>query len=366
MRIVPRESKKSKIKPNKTLHITGSATIDYSLNQDNSFNSGLLYALSSEGFSITASPLAEIHLFVNHNESKYRETLKLNGGKSLHILLRTEPIPVFPAQYSARVEKKYDLVITIGKPESLNKNNLNFRHPYEYMSNPNLTSTKRHDLQSKLGEIEVENQFQGWSMREYNLTLIAANKVSSRHGENYEKRRVYAKYQASNEIALFGTLWDASLSEKLKHRLRVALHALRNGTIPDVLSLYGKLFTKYKNYHGAPLDKHQVIEKSKYSLVIENSDTYISEKLFDAMIGGSIPIYYGPNLREYGLDDGALVVRHLGSTEELLDKLRTMSEEEAKARLLAISSFLRSEEFQNEWLSEKVYFKIAKSIQSFM
>ena len=348
----------------KTMHITGSAPVDFSLNQDNNFNSGLLHALSSEGFSITASPLAEIHLFVNHCQSQYRETLKQNEGKSLHILLRTEPIPVFPAQYSARVEKKYDLIITIGKPESLSKRELNFRHPYEYMSNPNLKSTKRHDLQSKLEEIGNKTQFESWSNREYSLSLIAANKVSSRYGENYEKRRVYAKYQASNEIAVFGFLWDSSLSEKLKHRLSVALHALRNGTIPDVLSLYGKLFTKYKNYHGAPSDKHQVVEKSRYSLVIENSDTYISEKLFDAMVGGSIPVYYGPNLREYGLDDEALVVRHSGSTEELLEKLRTMSENEVKARLSAISSFLRSEQFQNEWLSEKVYFKIAKSIQA--
>jgi hypothetical protein len=35
--------------------------------------------------------------------------------------------------------------------------------------------------------------------------------------------------------------------------------------------------------------------------VIENSADYLSEKLIDAVISGTIPIYVGPNLNTFGL-----------------------------------------------------------------
>ena len=49
-------------------------------------------------------------------------------------------------------------------------------------------------------------------------------------------------------------------------------------------TLYGNLFTKYKPIIGVIPNKHSIIQKYKFSLVIENSSDYCSEKLFDAII----------------------------------------------------------------------------------
>lgn len=62
--------------------------------------------------------------------------------------------------------------------------------------------------------------------------------------------------------------------------------------------LFGK-FSKYSSaissYRGPSIFKWKTVSQYKYSLVIENSaeDYYISEKIFDALICGSMPIYYG-------------------------------------------------------------------------
>jgi hypothetical protein len=62
--------------------------------------------------------------------------------------------------------------------------------------------------------------------------------------------------------------------------------------------LYGK-FSKFAvaipSYRGPCIFKWKTVSQYKYSLVIENSneDYYISEKIFDALICGSMPIYHG-------------------------------------------------------------------------
>jgi hypothetical protein len=50
---------------------------------------------------------------------------------------------------------------------------------------------------------------------------------------------------------------------------------------------------------GEVEDKRMVISMYKYCLVIENSSEYLSEKIFDALLSGCIPIYIGPELISY-------------------------------------------------------------------
>ena len=58
-------------------------------------------------------------------------------------------------------------------------------------------------------------------------------------------------------------------------------------------------FRHYNNYLGEVLDKRSVLSMYKYCLVIENSSDYLSEKLFDALLSGCIPIYVGPDLANF-------------------------------------------------------------------
>jgi hypothetical protein len=65
----------------------------------------------------------------------------------------------------------------------------------------------------------------------------------------------------------------------------------------DLFGKFNKLSAAIPSYRGQCISKWKIVNQYKYSLVIENStdDYYISEKIFDALICGSMPIYYGSN-----------------------------------------------------------------------
>ena len=63
----------------------------------------------------------------------------------------------------------------------------------------------------------------------------------------------------------------------------------------DLFGKFSKLSAAIPSYRGPCIFKWKTVNQYKYSLVIENSndDYYISEKIFDALICGSMPIYHG-------------------------------------------------------------------------
>lgn len=65
----------------------------------------------------------------------------------------------------------------------------------------------------------------------------------------------------------------------------------------DLFGKFSKLAVSIPSYRGQCMFKWKTVGQYKYSLVIENStdDYYISEKIFDALICGSMPVYHGSN-----------------------------------------------------------------------
>jgi hypothetical protein len=63
----------------------------------------------------------------------------------------------------------------------------------------------------------------------------------------------------------------------------------------DLFGKFSKLAMALPSYRGQCIFKWETVCRYKYSLVIENAtdDYYISEKIFDALICGSMPIYHG-------------------------------------------------------------------------
>ena len=63
----------------------------------------------------------------------------------------------------------------------------------------------------------------------------------------------------------------------------------------DLYGRYGKIIQRISSYRGFSAIKYQTVGNYKYSLTIENTneDWYISEKIFDALLCGSMPIYHG-------------------------------------------------------------------------
>jgi hypothetical protein len=73
---------------------------------------------------------------------------------------------------------------------------------------------------------------------------------------------------------------------------------------PEILTLYGRNNIPYHNHRGSltAKEKYLAYEGFEYTLCFENSQVlnYFSDKLFDAILMWSMPIYWGaPNVREY-------------------------------------------------------------------
>lgn len=63
----------------------------------------------------------------------------------------------------------------------------------------------------------------------------------------------------------------------------------------DIYGRYSKAISSLPAYRGYAASKYRTLSQYRYNLAIENSieDWYISEKIFDALLCGCMPIYYG-------------------------------------------------------------------------
>ena len=309
------------------------------------------------GFELTFDPKADCFLAVDHNKLAYKNFISGGGNPEKAFLLRLEPPSVFPAQYRKSVENKYGSIFT---PGSILQNSGNFYGwPYQIHADPTIPTAYRNGIEHILAHSQFD--YRDWSQRELFLTMIAANKVAPSTDENYGLRRKFARDLDFSDFHLYGALWNESMRLKLRHRLAVTYFAIRQGTLPNLASVYGNLFFKYPRSLGFVSDKHEVLKNSKFSLVIENSDTYVSEKLFDSIINGCIPVYFGPKLSVVGLPDD-VAIQYDGPDSKISQYLEEISEVDIQYRLHAMSQFLNSKDFKECWLENRVYEKIAREI----
>jgi len=78
------------------------------------------------------------------------------------------------------------------------------------------------------------------------------------------------------------------------------------------------------------------------TVVVENSPEYLSEKLFDAFLAATLPIYCGPPLRSYGIPDG-LAIQVPGNVDHILLAMQSVSEERFVQYQSELSRWARSE-----------------------
>lgn len=316
-------------------------------------------ALNTSGLEESKTSKSDLVIFVNYSGKSLRK-LKIYHSKL--VLIRLEPKAVLPIQYNKRIEKKFDLIITPGGQVDLESRFIGW--PYKYDLNPSKPAAEYTSLKSVITQAINKEFFEieSWSLRKNALVLIAANKVSPTSKSNYRIRRYLAKNLSPKFLYVYGPLWQAPLITLIVHRCKVMAYAIRTGYFPNLKEIYGNLFTKYSTFVGEPEDKHKVIREFRYSLVIENTTDYCSEKIFDAMINGSIPIYLGPKNSQINLPSN-LYLRCTGSAHELKELVENFTEKKSADMLKSMKSYLISDEFSKNWHSDKVYEKIAKEIK---
>ncbi|BBN58994.1 glycosyltransferase family 10 domain-containing protein [Hydrogenovibrio marinus] len=177
------------------------------------------------------------------------------------------------------------------------------------------------------------------SKKEKLCTLIAGNKTVSHPLELYSKRVEAIRWFENHHIDqfdLYGIGWDSCHFKGPK--LFRALNRIK--------FLSKLLAPKFPSYQGKVEKKKNVLEKYKFVICFENAKDipgYITEKIFDCFIAGSVPIYWGAsNVNSY-IPSGCYVdMKNFSSYEELYQFISKMPDNEYSHYLDEIESFLLS------------------------
>ena len=166
---------------------------------------------------------------------------------------------------------------------------------------------------------------------------IAGNKFSNHPNETYSIRKRYIKefQKLDSGFHLYGNGWD-----------RIPLKILNRFKVPKtILKL---LNSDYSNSYKGNIDsKYSVLKNYNFSLCIENAQElngYITEKIFDCMVAGAIPIYHGaPNIKEYVPADCFIDVGSFSNPEKCYQYLKNLKLNELVDFRKNISRFIQSE-----------------------
>lgn len=241
---------------------------------------GFSKLLSRSGFQVVENPV-EADIFISA-DGHLDDLMHFSHLKSVYsrFLIRNEPIIVCPLNYEKSFTSQFGTVIDIGRLQ--NSADLSFFWPQFWP--------------------ESLPETQGGRLEE--IAIISGNKLSLIPGELYTLRRECILN--IREIAHFGTTWNSKNFARSKE-LAIALRLnMQFRKLPSYRSVK-YWFKKYDNWLGAPYEKRACLSSYKYSLVIENSVDYLSEKLFDAFFSFTIPIYVGPNISDYGIPSNLVI-----------------------------------------------------------
>lgn len=173
------------------------------------------------------------------------------------------------------------------------------------------------------------------------ITFISGNKESSYPGELYTERKRAIEYFENNfpdEFDFYGTGWDKE---------------------------------KHPCYCGSPKNKKEIFHKYKFAICYENISMsgYITEKIFDCLSSGIIPIYAGAsNICQYVPRECFISADDFSSYAELAKYISDVGEDEYNQFLQAIDRFIINgtpREFTGERYAEYIYAAVSHSKPEF-
>ena len=345
---------------NRTFAIVGTASVKMPAT---SHCPPLARALVNLGYSEVSMKDATYLVAMNHESTSYQRFMENGGLTKNAVLIRVEPPAVHPSQYTAKIEKLYANIVTPGLAifDSDMENFIGW--PYEIHKNPSRPSVTPLNLFEFVKSEEFIDQFSltKWKGRKNKFHLIAANKVSPTNQSNYQLRRRIAFSSTPQILDIYGPLWKSPLRTKIRHRLAVLKFGVESRVPLSIVNIYGNLFKSYPAFLGTPEDKFLTSRNYRFALVVENSDTYASEKLIDAMLAGCICVYAGPSIEAAGFPPET-AIPYSGNVHQLDEVLMNLQDEEILGYLDAMKAFLASQRFLDSWESDQVFNKIAKRL----
>ena len=194
--------------------------------------------------------------------------------------------------------------------------------------------------------------------REKLCCLIVSNKKSNCKNELYSERKRIIRWfeeRYPQDFDLYGFGWNT-----FKFRGIRPIRALNK--IPYLQKvMYYLISKKIMSYRGEVDNKLEVMKKYRFAIAYENvkdENGYITEKIFDAMIAGCVPVYLGAyNILDYLPKNCFIDRRQFKNNEELYDFIKNIDDFRYKKYLHSIENYLNSAKakvFSSEYFAETI------------
>lgn len=239
---------------------------------------------STEGHDLVSlNDDPDLIIFMNHHhEFGFRANKSIR--RAVKVLVLWESRITRPSNFRRANLNKYELIFTPSDKWTSGRNVFQFNWP---QGKQILKRTSEADFKA----------------RDTRAAVFQNNKVSFVEGEMYTLRRKLIEV-FGEDLVVYGTGWNSSAST-----LKNILGAMKHFTVSNHRmnsSSLENLFIQPKNYKGFVSNKSRELEKFQFTIVVENSLDYVSEKLIEALWAGCCVIYVGPPLIEFGIPKVAI------------------------------------------------------------
>jgi hypothetical protein len=230
--------------------------------------------------------------------------IRILSKPKLSYLMIWEPIQSDPRIYKRKFLNGFNEIFVPSPIWAIRKNTQFFNWPQNTQATPLET-------------------FSDWQNRANKVVCIFANKFSVIKGEQYSlRRKILIDPKMAKEVDLFGRNWDRSHLWNIFQIFKSFIKS--NGKLISLQSLKDTN-PNIRNYLGSVENKVDAISNYRFSLVIENSADYLSEKLFDASISQSIVVFVGIDLDKIGLSK-EIAIHVDPSADKIRDKVSQLIE----------------------------------------
>ena len=172
------------------------------------------------------------------------------------------------------------------------------------------------------------------------VVLIASNRCGASSLSNYALRRSCVASRESLPIIVVGQGWRDSWKSKVVIALKTALFSAVSFKSLPIRELVSYVTFKPQAIDGIH-SKRDFLKSYRYSLVIENESTYVSEKLIEALLLGTKPIYIGPQIPESWVPS-SLYLRSEPNMFAISDSIRRLKLEDFAAHLKSLDEWVAS------------------------
>ena len=178
-----------------------------------------------------------------------------------------------------------------------------------------------------------------WTGRKF-ACMVAGNKASSHPDELYSRRLEVIRWYDANKPNLFdlyGECWENPIPTNLAMRMARRLPLLSSYFAPKISIYRGRISQKLNTLKGY-----------QFCYCYENfksPDGWITEKIFDAMFAGCIPVYWGGKNTSKHIPSKCYVdASKFSRSEALHEYLMLMSQAECFEIINSITNYLKSED----------------------